>query len=99
MSTERKDEEVIFKKAITLKTSAERESYIKKVCGENTKLLDRLKILLKAHEQAEGFLESPPVAANVNLDDSFLTEGPGTVIGRYKLLEKIETEKAERRER
>jgi WD40 repeat protein len=89
MSAESKDEEVIFKKAIKLKTSAERESYIKKVCGEDTKLLYRLKILLKAHEQAEGFLESPPHAVNVTLDDSPLTEGPGTVIGRYKLLEKI----------
>jgi len=89
MSAESKDEEVIFKKAIKLKTPAKRESYIKKVCGEDTKLLDRLKILLKAHEQSESFLESPPLAANVTLDDSPLTEGPGTIIGRYKLLEKI----------
>jgi len=89
MSAESKDEEVIFKKAIKLKTPTDRESYIKKVCGEDTKLLDRLKILLKAHEQAESFLESPPLAANITLDDSPLTEGPGTIIGRYKLLEKI----------
>lgn len=89
MSANQKDEEAIFKKAIKLKTSLERESYIKRVCKGNAKLQDRLKILLRAHDQADGFLEFPPFGSNVTLDDSPLTEGPGTVIGRYKLLEKI----------
>ena len=35
------------------------------------------------------FLESPVLDPNVTLDESPLSEGPGTVIGRYKLLERI----------
>jgi serine/threonine protein kinase/Flp pilus assembly protein TadD len=89
MSVERKDEEAIFKAAIKLKTSAERAKYLKEVCGDNADLLKRLEILLKAHDESGDFLEVPPFDANVTLDDSPLSEGPGTVIGQYKLLEKI----------
>ncbi|MHC4623977.1 MAG: protein kinase domain-containing protein, partial [Planctomycetota bacterium] len=35
------------------------------------------------------FLKSPPVAVDDTLDDLPLTEGPGTKIGRYKLLQLI----------
>jgi serine/threonine protein kinase len=45
--------------------------------------------LLKAHDEAGDFLEAPILEPDITLDDSPLTEGPGTIIGRYKLLEKI----------
>jgi WD40 repeat protein/serine/threonine protein kinase len=89
MSAERKDEEAIFKAAIKLKTPAEREAYLKGACGNNAELLSRLEVLLKAHDEAGDFLEVPPFDPNATLNDSPLSEGPGTVIGRYKLLEKI----------
>jgi serine/threonine protein kinase len=89
MSAEQKDEEAIFKSAIKLKTSVEREAYLKGACSGDAKLLHRLEILLKAHEQADDFLDSPPFGANITLDSSPISEGPGTVIGRYKLLERI----------
>jgi hypothetical protein len=44
-------------------------------------------MLLKAHEQAGDFLNSP-AAASPTLDLS-AAEGPGTIIGPYKLLERI----------
>lgn len=40
-------------------------------------------------EQAGDFLEIPAIDPDITLDESPLTEGPETVIGRYKLLEKI----------
>ena len=45
--------------------------------------------MLKANEESANFLENPGFGVGVNLDESTLSEGPGTVIGRYKLLEKI----------
>jgi len=89
MSAEQKDEEVIFKNAIKLKTSVEREAYLKRACGDDAKLLRRLEILLNAHDQADDFLDSSPFGSNITLDGSPISEGPGTVIGRYKLLEKV----------
>ena len=86
MSAESKDEEAIFKAAIKLQSSAEREAYLKEACGDDAGLRNRLKILLKAHEEAGSFLEAPAFDPDVTLDTSALTEGPGTVIGRYKLL-------------
>jgi serine/threonine protein kinase/tetratricopeptide (TPR) repeat protein len=45
--------------------------------------------LLKAHDRVGDFLQIPPPFVDVPVLDEALTEGPGTVIGRYKLLEKI----------
>ncbi|MHC4560211.1 MAG: serine/threonine protein kinase, partial [Planctomycetota bacterium] len=45
--------------------------------------------MLKSHEKAVDFLPSPDLDPEVTLDDTPLAEGPGTVIGRYKLLEQV----------
>ncbi len=45
--------------------------------------------MIKAHEEAGDFLEAPVIDQSFTLGDSPLTEGPGTIISRYKLLEKI----------
>jgi len=82
------DEEAIYYEA-TGKTGEEREAYLHAACGQNTALLARVRALLKAREIRDGFLESAPWDPAIILDPPVLTEGPGTVIGRYKLLEKI----------
>jgi WD40 repeat protein len=89
MTTERKDEEAIFKAAFKLKSRTEQIAYLKKACGNDTDLLVRVEELLKAHEEAGDFLEAPVLDPMVTLNNIPLTEGPGTVIGRYKLLEQI----------
>ena len=89
MTAEPKDEEAIFKAVIKLKTKAERDAYLKGACGNNTELMSRLEVLLKAHDEAGDFFEVPPFDPNATLDNSPISEGPGTEIGRYKLLEKI----------
>jgi len=79
---------VIFKTAIQLKTQAEREAYILEVCGENEKLLTDVRALLGYHDSGSS-LDAPLFGERITLDESPLSEGPGTTIGRYKLLEKV----------
>jgi len=83
-----KNEEQIYYQAIS-KPPDERQAYIKEACGDDADLLGRIETLLKARDQAGSFLNAPPFDPNVTLDTSPLTEGPGTIIGRYKLLEQI----------
>jgi len=91
MSKESKEnnEETIFKAAIKLKTSAEKIAYIKKACGNDKQLLKRVASLLKAHSTKDDLLDVLMPNSVVSPNDSPLKEGPGTVIDRYKLLEKI----------
>ncbi|TKJ33437.1 MAG: hypothetical protein CEE38_20770 [Planctomycetes bacterium B3_Pla] len=78
----------IFSEALD-KKGADRASYLDRVCGKEPGLKVKIEALLKAHEGAGDFLESPVLGSGVIMDDSTLTEGPGSIIGRYKLLEKI----------
>src|SRR5678815_5404955 len=46
--------------------------------------------LLRAHDEATGFLREAPAAnKTIRLEESAVTEGPGTLIGRYKILQQI----------
>jgi serine/threonine protein kinase/tetratricopeptide (TPR) repeat protein len=82
------DEEAIYYAAIK-KPPAERSDYLKAACGEDADLLARVEALLKARDVEDNFLKSPVLDPEATLSEPPLTEGPGTVIGRYKLLEKI----------
>jgi serine/threonine protein kinase/ribosomal protein S16 len=83
-----KDEETIYHEAVS-KPPKERKAYIEAACGDDTELLARIEALLKAREVEDSFLEVPALDPDVTLDSSPISEGPGTVIGRYKLLEQI----------
>ncbi|MBM4029875.1 MAG: serine/threonine protein kinase, partial [Planctomycetes bacterium] len=89
MGTERQDIELILLEALEKPTPAERIVYVEHVCGDDARLRVELHSLLEFHAQAGDFLQKPPLAQDFPLDESPLTEGPGTIIGRYKLLEKI----------
>jgi serine/threonine protein kinase/dienelactone hydrolase len=86
--TEDKNEEMIFNTATQLKNHVERDAYLSETCGDDSHLRAAIEELLKHHDE-NSFLDVPPVDSDIILDDSPLSEGPGTVIGRYKLLEKI----------
>jgi WD40 repeat protein/serine/threonine protein kinase len=89
MNTERnKKEEQIYAEALSRPIS-ERQAYIEKACKDDKELLSRVRALLKARDEAGSFLNATSFDVNVTLDQSTLTEGPGTLIGRYKLLEQI----------
>ena len=83
-----KNEEIIYHEAVS-KPPKERKAYIEAACGDDTELLARIEALLKAREVKDSFLEVPALDPNITLDESPISETPGTVIGRYKLLEQV----------
>ena len=87
MKTSEKDIKEIFAKAIALEDATERDVFLEEACGTDSVLRCAVDRLLRAYGQAEDFLEGPAGLGEATLDGSFLTEGPGTVIGPYKLLE------------
>jgi len=89
MNEEPKDIKSIFSEALEKETAKERAAYLDKACEGDGDLRSKVEALLKAHEEAGSFLEVPALDAKVTLDDSPLTEKPGTRIGRYKLLQLI----------
>jgi len=79
----------IFQNAIEIEDPAKREDFLENACKNDRKLRAEVEALLRAHEKVGDFLEAPAFDPDVTLDTSPLTEGPGTVIGRYKLLEQV----------
>jgi len=73
--------ETIFDEARRRDRGAERSAYLDGACGVDANLRARVDALLSAHDEAGDFLLSPPVDVAL--------EGPGTQIGRYKLLQLI----------
>jgi serine/threonine protein kinase len=79
----------IFLKAIELPSPAERQAFVEEACQGDDALRDQVGALLAANDQAGSFLESPAPAPTVTRDEPPITEGPGSVIGPYKLLQQI----------
>ena len=88
MTNDNRKEELIFDAAIRLKSDAERRAYVLQACGEDKKLQDNIEALIQAHE-SPSLLDAHVIDSGLSLDNSPLTEQPGTIIGRYKLLEQI----------
>ncbi|MHC4448635.1 MAG: protein kinase domain-containing protein [Planctomycetota bacterium] len=73
--------EEIFDEALRKEGEAARSAFLDGACGIDADLRTRVDALLRAHDEAGEFLQSPATAAAF--------EGPGTQIGRYKLLQLI----------
>jgi serine/threonine protein kinase/tetratricopeptide (TPR) repeat protein len=84
-----KDEELIFKTALKLRTPEERAEYVRAACGNDADLLRRVEALLKAHSIEDDFLKVPVPDQNATLENASAIEGPGTMIGGYELLQLI----------
>jgi WD40 repeat protein/tRNA A-37 threonylcarbamoyl transferase component Bud32 len=84
-----KDLRAIFLNALEIEDREQRKAYLDDACRGDDKLRADVEALLAAHEQAGDFLGGPPIASNATLDSSPRIDGPGTVIGRYQLLELI----------
>ena len=83
-----KQEEIIFYQALE-KSPAERETYLQEACRDNQELYNRVSDLLHAYDTDDSFHHIPFMDSQITLESSPNLEGPGSVIGRYKLLEKI----------
>jgi serine/threonine protein kinase len=88
VSTESLNEEDIFRTALQFEDRGEQESYVTRACGEDVELCVAVQALLQQHH-ASSILDAPALESLFPQEITPLTEGPGTVIGRYKLLEKI----------
>lgn len=77
----------IFCEALEKGTLAERETYLNEVCRDNPSLRAEIDALLASQSEADAFFGQPIV--ETGLPETDISEHPGTVIGRYKLLEKI----------
>jgi serine/threonine protein kinase/tetratricopeptide (TPR) repeat protein len=83
------NERAIFDAALDLKDQEQRSAYLNEVCGADLGLRQHIEGLLKAHEMLGSYLASPPAGLAPTIDRPPITEGPGTIIGPYKLLEQI----------
>jgi serine/threonine protein kinase len=80
----------IFAGAIERRSLEERAAFLDASCGADGGLRQRIEALLRAHDEAGGFLRERPEAVDPAATAQPRTgEGPGTVIGPYKLLEQI----------
>jgi serine/threonine protein kinase len=78
----------IFGKALELRSAAERAAYLEQACQGDSRLRAEVESLLQARQEAGGFLAGPESVPVATLDEP-IGESPGTVIGPYKLQERI----------
>src|SRR5690348_4027775 len=83
------DAEAVFLAALERASAAERAAYVEGACAGRPELLRRVRELLAAHEESHGPLDVPPAGVTGTVDMPPPVELPGTIIGRYKLLQKI----------
>src|SRR5689334_4824662 len=79
----------IFWDAAQITSARERDAYLDRACAEDVALRRRIEQLLQARPKAERFLESPAPPLVRTIQERTLSDGLGTIIGPYKLLEQI----------
>ncbi|MBN2508084.1 MAG: protein kinase [Verrucomicrobia bacterium] len=75
----------VLAEAAAQPTPAARSAYLDAVCKGDASLRGEIEALLKAHNHAGDFLEEPLLVRQ----EEPLGAGPGSLIGRYKLLQEI----------
>jgi eukaryotic-like serine/threonine-protein kinase len=80
--------ESIFNAAAAKADPAARSEYLDQACGDDRQLRQQVEALLLAHEDPANLLRLPDVDRTMDTS-SALSEGPGSRIGAYKLLEEI----------
>src|SRR5262245_66670402 len=78
----------VFDEALEIVSPGERAAYLDRVCAGHPDVRQKVEALLRAYADAGSYLERPP-AGLAEAADQILSEGPGTEIGPYKLLEQI----------
>jgi serine/threonine protein kinase len=79
----------VFSKALQCQTAEEQEAYLVQACQGDVELRARVEELLQAHREVGSFLQEPSASRGATVDEPPVSEGPGTVIGPYKLLQQI----------
>ena len=86
-------EQTVFEAARQLPDAQARAAYLDAACAGNAPLRERVERLVRAGQRADEFLAGDPLGlgdrGRQTLLAAPLSEGPGTLIGNYKLLEKL----------
>src|SRR3954447_18382365 len=80
------NDEEIFHEALA-RGAADRAAYLDRACAGDPALRASVESLLRANAGASGFMAHPP--PGITVDQQPTAEGPGTVVGPYKLLEQV----------
>ncbi|MHC4626944.1 MAG: protein kinase domain-containing protein [Planctomycetota bacterium] len=80
---------LIFFEALEKETKGEREAYLSDACRDDPSLRVEIDALLKGHFRTDSFVKGPILDPHVSVENTSPSETAGTVIGRYKLLERI----------
>jgi WD40 repeat protein/serine/threonine protein kinase len=89
MNPKEPTEETLLEAALGFRTPEERQAYLQGACSDPTQRI-RVESLAKAHHEAGGFLrERPPSPEATAPIQAGVDIGRDTMIGRYKLLQKI----------
>src|SRR3954471_21013058 len=79
----------IFGNALEIAVEADRAAYLDRTCAGDVGLRQDVAALLAALGRAGGFMRQPVAELFLNAEDATPAEEMGTVIGRYKLVEKL----------
>ena len=89
-------EREIFMTALQKESLTERQAYLEAACAGQPEMREQVETLLRLHENAGSFLENPALKAATgefpsptNAGAARDAEGPGMIVGPYKLLQKI----------
>jgi serine/threonine protein kinase/tetratricopeptide (TPR) repeat protein len=82
------EEEAIFGAALEKTVPGERQAFLAEACGGDRHRVALVEALLRAHENPDRFLEAPAAELATIIAEP-IREGPGTLIGPFKLLEQI----------
>ena len=88
MATLKLDEAAIFDIARQIEAPEARVLFIQTACGEDRDLQARVEALLRVNDEQGTFLDSPAASLQGAINATF-SEGVGTLIGPYKLIEQI----------
>ena len=89
MASQEISEREIFEQALEIESPSERDVFLSEACSGDQTLRERVDRLLLAGTTLEHFLPPSPEASALPLPELSVDEEAGTLIGRYKLLEKI----------
>ena len=89
MSSESTDVKSIFGQAFEIESSSERARFLAEACADNPALRAEVEDLLRVMADARSFMQRAPALASSTPPYEPISEGPGTKIGPYKLLQQI----------
>jgi hypothetical protein len=89
MGSSPSDAKDILGRALEIEAESDRIAYVDRACAGNDALRAEIDSLLKMRDQAASFLEDEPAPFRPTIVIPQIVEGPGTVIGDYRLLEQI----------